>query len=213
MGCGAGAWLKAANEFGVLDVVGVDGSYVNKELLLFNPDRFIPLDITNEFNLSNKFDMVQCLEVAEHISPDCCNVLIDNLVRHSDIVLFSAAPPGQGGENHINERSYKFWCDLFKRRNYEMYDFVRPSISANTTVEPWYRYNIFLFANAELGDRLPSSIKVTKIVNSDSIRDVSPMLYRVRKFFVAKLPIFLNTKIAYIKSFLVARSLAKNHDA
>jgi hypothetical protein len=35
------------------------------------------------------------------------------------MVLFSAAPPGQGGEHHVNERTYEFWRGLFARHGYD----------------------------------------------------------------------------------------------
>ena len=45
---------------------------------------------------------------AERIVP-----LLREQTRHSDIVLFSAAPPGQGGHGHVNERSYEYWRGEF----------------------------------------------------------------------------------------------------
>ncbi|MDP6884692.1 MAG: hypothetical protein QF830_11185, partial [Rhodospirillales bacterium] len=42
------------------------------------------------------------LEVAEHLPPDAAETFVATLVAHGRLVLFSAAPPGQGGLNHVN---------------------------------------------------------------------------------------------------------------
>ena len=40
---------------------------------------------------------------------------VDNLVRHGDVILFSAAVPHQGGEHHVNEQPPEYWRELFAR--------------------------------------------------------------------------------------------------
>ena len=44
------------------------------------------------------------------------DTFVQNLVRHaSGAILFSAAPPGQGGEFHVNEQPYEYWRGKFQR--------------------------------------------------------------------------------------------------
>ena len=69
---------------------------------------------------------VQCLEVAEHLPLPSAAILVDSLVKHGDIVLFSAAPKGQGGDHHVNEQDYEFWRQQFARHGYVPFDFLRP---------------------------------------------------------------------------------------
>ena len=73
--------------------------------------------------------------MAEHLPPGAANILVSTLTGHGDIVMFSAARPGQGGERHLNERPYEYWRQLFRRRGYGMYDAVRPLIH-DPRVEP-----------------------------------------------------------------------------
>ena len=40
VGCGQGTWIKAANELGITDVVGIDGIALPPETLLFSPGNF-----------------------------------------------------------------------------------------------------------------------------------------------------------------------------
>ena len=65
-GCGHGAWLSVWAEAGA-SVFGVDGAYVDRRLLLIDPACFQAADLSEPIDLGRKFDLVQSLEVAEHI--------------------------------------------------------------------------------------------------------------------------------------------------
>ena len=129
--------MAAYTESGASEVIGVDGDYLLPGQLLFDASRFRPVDVARSFRLERTFDLAQCLEVAEHLDPAASETLVDNLVAHAPIVVFSAAPPGQGGENHLNERPYEFWRDLFAARDYQLFDFLRPQIRNRPEVEAW----------------------------------------------------------------------------
>lgn len=47
--------------------IGVDGFIPEKSFL--NPNQYICHDLTNQSDLQHKFDLVICLEVAEHLQP------------------------------------------------------------------------------------------------------------------------------------------------
>jgi SAM-dependent methyltransferase len=209
IGCGAGGWLAAYRELGVIDCLGVDGDYVDRAMLLIDASLFRPQDITKTFDLARKFDLVQCLEVAEHVPRQACDILVDNIVRHGHQVLFSAAVPGQGGENHINERPYEFWRDLFASRGYRLYDFVRPRADGSEDIEPWYRYNVMFFAHDSVARQLPPEIVATRIPDNAPVRDFSPIAYRLRKMFMRLLPETIVSMLAVLKHKLVVRSLQR----
>jgi hypothetical protein len=54
-----------------------------------------------------------CLEVLEHIDDSFWKEVLTNITNHSDIVIFSAALPGQGGTGHINCRPRIDWIRRF----------------------------------------------------------------------------------------------------
>jgi 2-polyprenyl-3-methyl-5-hydroxy-6-metoxy-1,4-benzoquinol methylase len=127
VGCATGTSLAAWLEAGVPDIRGIDGSYVDPSQLDIEERLFTAGDLSLPISLNRTFDLVQSLEVAEHINPDAAATFVDTLVQHSNgLILFSAAPPGQGGESHINERPYDFWRRLFGHRGYEPFDYIRP---------------------------------------------------------------------------------------
>jgi len=50
-----------------------------------------------------------CLEVLEHIDAAQEQVAIRNVASTVDVLVFSAAPPGEGGTGHINCRPSEHW--------------------------------------------------------------------------------------------------------
>lgn len=145
VGCGVATWLAVLVEHGVTDVLGVDGDYVDRALLQIPQDRFLVHDLTRHLCLSRRFDLVLCLEVAEHIDEMHAAVLIDSLVGLGPLVLFSAAIPHQGGTHHVNEQWPEYWARFFAERGYQGVDLLRHRIWADPNVEWWYAQNMVLF--------------------------------------------------------------------
>lgn len=205
VGCGAGAWVRAYGECGALHVVGVDGDDVRPNQLLFDPARFHAIDVAGVFRMGREFDLVQCLEVAERLDPAAGEALLDNLVAHSPLVLFSAAPPGQGGENHINERPYDYWRDRFQGRGYALYDFLRPQLRFLCSVEHWYRYNMLLFVRDDAVARLSPAVAATRVDPLAPVADLAPLMWRMRRRALSTLPPGVVTRLASVKHRFVLR--------
>lgn len=208
VGCGIGTWVAAWRDAGVRDAHGVDGEYVTDDRLLVDTRSFHRIDITQPFRLGRDFDLVQCLEVAEHLPREAASTLVANLAAHAPMVLFSAAPPGQGGENHINEQPPGYWRDLFRDRGFELFDFFRERLTDRPAIEPWYRYNMLLFVRRDVIDFLPAAVKPTYVPHDQLISDVSPSTFRARKWILSRLPPRLVTRIARAKNRLVLMAAA-----
>jgi SAM-dependent methyltransferase len=148
LGCGRGAWLKVASHLGVTRLVGIDGPWVTSADLMIDASCFRPTDFTKEAipDLERRFDLAICCEVLEHVSPEIARTMIDWLCRNSRAVLFSAAIPGQGGRNHINEDWMSNWVGLFSARNFDAYDIIRPRVWSDQDVADFYRQNCILAA-------------------------------------------------------------------
>ncbi len=144
VGCGTGTWLKAFEEIGVSDYVGVDGDYVQRDSLQIPNDKFFPVDLCETWSLNRKFDLAISLEVAEHLPESIAHQFVATLVSHADTILFSAAVPGQGGQHHVNEQWPLYWQEKFCKHGFYFHDVIRPLIWDNEKVEWWYRQNIFL---------------------------------------------------------------------
>jgi SAM-dependent methyltransferase len=149
IGCGIGTWLRAFKNNGVKEILGLDGQWCNRDLLhkYIESHEFRCVDLEQPIHLEKKYDLVISLEVAEHLSEQAADIFIQSLVNAGNIILFSAAIPGQGGFNHINEQWPQYWADKFKNHGYKSYDIIRKNIWNYTEIERHYKQNIFLVAH------------------------------------------------------------------
>lgn len=141
IGCGVGEW-----SCGNPNYVGVDHNIPTKYLMI-HEENYINCDLEKDIvtitHGLEKYDLCLCLEVAEHISEERADVLIEMLCNLSDKVLFSAAIPFQGGTGHKNEQWQTWWADKFKKQGFNSY--WSEEIRNNKNIEPWYRQNIVLY--------------------------------------------------------------------
>lgn len=199
VGCGQGAWLAIWQELGISDITGVDGNYVNVSRLLIPREAFIPHDLRLRFDLGRRFDIVQSLEVAEHLPMSSAASFVESLVRHGDLILFSAAPKGQGGDNHVNEQDYEYWRAHFSSHGYVAIDFLRQHLIGDHDIAPWYRFNTLLYASSAIVPQLSVTLRDHLVPANESVSDLSPLHYRLRKRVIRALPIWLATRLAKAK--------------
>ncbi|MDD7027485.1 MAG: hypothetical protein PUI46_10415 [Lachnospiraceae bacterium] len=150
VGGGVGVWVdevKKQSSGRYKKGIVLDGAYVPAGQRLVEKSEFIECDLTDRINLNEKFDLAISLEVAEHLPEVRANTFIEDIVSLSDIILFSAAIPGQGGKGHINEQPISYWVDLFKKNGYEAFDIIRPRIQAIKKIPSWYRNNTIIYCN------------------------------------------------------------------
>jgi hypothetical protein len=149
VGCGNGLWLSVFNKNNITDVFGYDGHWVDKSLLAIPDDCFKSVDLQNDKFDDKKADLVISLEVAEHLPEEFSDKFIYSLTNISSLALFSAAVPGQGGTNHVNEQWPGYWIDKFDKYGFVVIDCIRNNFWDNEMVESWYKQNMFLFAKKE----------------------------------------------------------------
>ena len=77
----------------------------------------------------------------------------------ADMILFSAAVPGQGGTGHLNEQWLSYWARLFLAEGYLPVDGLRARIWWDERIEFWYRQNIVLFCRAEIAASVASRLE------------------------------------------------------
>ena len=201
-GCGQGAWLAVWQKLGVVDIMGVDGPYIGAPLI---PESHITrTDLTASIDLGRRFDLVQSLEVAEHLPDRAATRFVQTLVSHGDLIFFSAAPPGQGGEYHVNERPYEFWRSIFREQGFALLDILRPQIQGLKAIEPWYRFNALIYVRKSLLPSLSKEIQAFEVPDADPVKDVSPPVYKLRKFFIGLFPVSVVTQAAILNRHVAA---------
>lgn len=203
-GCGQGAWLSVWRNTGA-SVMGVDGPSVDAQQLMIDAHEFRTADLGQPIDLGRRFDLVQSLEVAEHLPPESAPGFIETLTTHGPLVMFSAAVPGQGGEHHINEQRLEYWREKFSDRGYVAIDCIRPQILENPGIERWYRYNIVLYAHETHLQKLPDRVRAFRIPETQTLRDYWPLPDRARHALIRRLPRRAVDGLARLKARLTAR--------
>ena len=149
IGCGTGTWLRAFQEHGVADLLGIDGDYVDKGMLQIPEQNFISYNLKDPYRSERRFDLVVSLEVGEHLPDERSDAFVETLTRLGPVVLFSAAVPHQTGTFHINEQWPDYWAEKFRKQNFTAVDCLRHKIWNDPQVEWWYAQNIFIYAQQE----------------------------------------------------------------
>ena len=188
IGCARGTWLREWQAQGVNDIVGVDGDYVDRGKLEISPRCFVTHDLAAHYDLGRRFDLAQSLEVAEHLPAASAASFVADLVSHAPVVLFSAAPPGQGGENHLNEQPYDYWRALFRHHDYVAIDCLRPLLARDARIPRWYRYNLLLYVRRDELLKVTPFARQFLLRDEEPVADASPFAYKLRKRIVRALP-------------------------
>jgi SAM-dependent methyltransferase len=152
VGCGHGDWLRAAQVLGSRDVTGCDGPWTDQDRLLIPRENFRCVDMRQALQLDRTFDLVICLEMAEHVEEEYAETLVNSLTAHGDMVFFGAAIPYQGGYRHVNEQWPSWWNALFARQGFLQFDPVRRVIWDDPLVHFWYKQNPLLYIRATRQD-------------------------------------------------------------
>lgn len=140
VGAGEGHWGKAFAVAGC-DVVGFEGSPPDSAQI-----DLVEVDLEQELPILEDFDLLVCLEVAEHLSPDRGPSFVRELCALAPTIIFSAAVPGQGGDGHINERWPEYWRAQFEEQGYRGSGALRWEIWDDERVSWWYRQDLLVFS-------------------------------------------------------------------
>jgi SAM-dependent methyltransferase len=147
VGCGTGGLLAAFASRGVR-VHGLEGSRHAIAMSSLS-DRIIRCNLERGVPYLGRFDVCFCIEVAEHLPARCGPSLVSGLATMSDLVVFSAAPPGQKGTHHVNLRPQSYWMTVFEEHGFGLSNLTRELKSAIADVDSGARYiesNLMVFA-------------------------------------------------------------------
>ena len=103
------------------DVLGVELSAAVLPLLSLPLRERVRIGDATRLGKIGDFDLVTCIEVAEHVEPDRSGPLVDVIVSNARRwVYFTAAAPYQAGHGHINCRPPFFWMNEFRKRGFAL---------------------------------------------------------------------------------------------
>jgi len=108
-------------------------------------------DLREPLDLERVYDLIICLEVAEHLPLESSDTLCDTIANHCGrLLLFTSAIPGQGGHGHVNLQPPEFWRTRLEARGLHLWP--NASIKARRDWKdilgkelPWLSKNILLY--------------------------------------------------------------------
>ena len=156
VGCGTGVLLEALRKRGC-EVCGLEYSEAALRLcraqhlpvMKFNLERDV-------FTDQRLFDVAISTEVAEHLPARVADRYINLLTRLSSVIVFTAAPPGQGGRvgtDHVNEQPPSYWIAKFHQRGFKHHEALsgtwREKWKAAGDVALCYYQNLMIFTKIQ----------------------------------------------------------------
>lgn len=116
----------AIREHELTDSLGLDISHHAYEHS-YQQDRHKRMDVSVPIDLKTRYDLVTCVEIAEHLEESAALVLLDNLVKHAKKYIYfsSTDDPLIPEPTHINVHPREYWMQEFEKRGYVYYPYFQ----------------------------------------------------------------------------------------
>lgn len=151
-GCAIGTYLERFEQRNVR-IHGVEGNSAAFNHAVVSTEFLEQHDLRQPYNPTEYYDLVLSVEVAEHIPERYSKTFVQTLAKSGDTIVMTAAPPGQGGTHHVNEKTPDFWIELFKQQGME-YDretteLLEEKISVNSLYHVPKNMMVFVTTNSK----------------------------------------------------------------
>jgi SAM-dependent methyltransferase len=153
VGCGTGLMLERFKAMGVERHLGLEYSEAGLDLCRSRGVVVRKFDLESQQGIDEpKFDLTISMEVAEHLPEKTADRYVTLLCGSTDTVVMTAATPGQGGTDHVNEQPRSYWIEKFREAG-----FVEDPATCIALVDewrqcgkvaPWYHQNLLVFRRA-----------------------------------------------------------------
>ncbi len=111
VGCAAGYLVEGLRDRGV-DAKGIDVSEYAISKVRDDIKPFCKIQSATE-PIQEKYDLITCIEVMEHLSPEDFTLAIDNMCQATDTIIFSSTPFDFNEESHFSVNTPSFWAEKF----------------------------------------------------------------------------------------------------
>lgn len=117
-GCAKGFLVEALRDRGV-EAYGVDLSEYAISQVRRDIKRYCRVASLVD-PIAERFDLIVCIEVLEHIPEEIARKVIANLCQSTDDILFSSTPDDFSEVTHVNVRPRSYWNDLFAEQGFDL---------------------------------------------------------------------------------------------
>lgn len=115
-GCAMGFLVEALRQRGV-EAFGLDVSEYAIQNVLPTVRAFCQRSSVSD-PLTQKYDLIVCMEVLEHLAARDVEHAIANLCAHTDDILFSSTPLDYKEATHFNTQPPEYWAEWFARNGF-----------------------------------------------------------------------------------------------
>jgi hypothetical protein len=129
-GCAMGFLVEALRQRGV-EAYGVDVSDYAISKVDKSVAEFCKVASLAE-PLPERYDLIVCIEVIEHIPAEDAEKVLDNLTAATDRLVLSTSPTDYREATHLNVQSPEVWSELLARRG-----FLRDTDRDLSYITPW----------------------------------------------------------------------------
>jgi len=120
VGCGSGGLMLALAQRGV-SVSGLEYSEAGIAKCRERGLKVSRFDIEHDLAETGwRADLAISTEVAEHLPETAADRFVSLLCSLSDTIVMTAATPGQGGTDHINEQPHEYWIQKLQQRGFNL---------------------------------------------------------------------------------------------
>jgi len=117
VGCGTGLLLAALRRHGVQGS-GFEYARAALEVCWQRGLDVQRLDLEHDPIPADRADVIISTEVAEHLPANCADRFVQILTRMGPWVVLTAAVPGSGGTDHVNEQPNEYWIEKFAQHGF-----------------------------------------------------------------------------------------------
>ena len=117
-GCAKGFLVEALRDRGV-EAFGIDLSEYAVSQVRRDIRRYCRVASLLD-PIPERFDLIVCIEVLEHIPEEMATRVIANLCRSTDDILFSSTPDDFAEVTHVNVRPRSYWSALFAEQGFDL---------------------------------------------------------------------------------------------
>jgi len=117
VGCAKGFLVEALREREV-EAFGVDVSAYALGEVREDLRPYVRLADAAALDRSERYDLVSCIEVVEHMEEAPALAAIDAMCALAPLVVFSSSPDDHEEETHVNVRPIGYWVEAFAARGF-----------------------------------------------------------------------------------------------
>lgn len=147
VGAGSGAYAAELRRRGHM-VVAYEHARLGRLIARFQGVHALPFDLAQPIVVEPAgYDLAYSFEVAEHLPPELGDRLVAFLAASAPTVVFTAAPPGQGGSGHVNEQERSYWVGRFRNHGMVERHELRDRVAAGfrDAQSSWLATNVMVF--------------------------------------------------------------------